>query len=281
MKIALGTDHAGFVFKERVKALLVTLGHEPVDFGTFSEVSCDYPDFVVPAAMAVARGECERGIVFGGSGNGEAMAANKVRGVRCGLCWTVEAAQLNRRHNDGNVLSLGGRLVPEAEIDAIVRTWLETPFEGGRHVARLAKFAALGSPADLYPTHEKTILIRPEFLNGAGHLFGGFMMKWADELAFDAATLAFPGTNFVTKIFDRFDFLSPVLNSDILKVRAQVVRVGRTSCTVAVRACNARTEVAVCATQAVMVNLVKGVKTQLSAERGAGSAEPGSKPVSP
>ncbi len=268
MKIALGTDHAGFVFKERVKALLVTLGHEPVDFGTFSEVSCDYPDFVVPAAMAVARGECERGIVFGGSGNGEAMAANKVRGVRCGLCWTVEAAQLNRRHNDGNVLSLGGRLVPEAELEAIVRAWLDTPFEGGRHVARLAKFAELGSSADHFPTHEKTILIRPEFLNSAGNLFGGFMMKWADELAFDAATLAFPGAHFVTKIFDRFDFISPVTNGDIIKIRAQVTRVGRTSCTVAVLASNARTEVAVVDSQAVMVNLVNGVKTALRAEQG-------------
>jgi ribose 5-phosphate isomerase B len=263
MKIALGTDHAGFVFKERVKALLVALGHEPVDFGTFSETPCDYPDFVVPAAMAVARGDCERGIVFGGSGNGEAMAANKIRGVRCGLCWTVEAAQLNRRHNDGNVLSLGGRLVPEAEIDAIVRAWLDTPFEGGRHVARLAKVAPLGSPADRFPTHEKTILIRPEFLNSAGNLFGGFMMKWADELAFDAATLAFPGALFVTKIFDRFDFLSPVANGDIIKIRAQVICVGNSSCTVGVWASNARNGVAVVDSQAVMVNLVNGVKTAL------------------
>jgi ribose 5-phosphate isomerase B len=147
MRIALGSDHAGFQFKEQVKALLLSLGHEVRDFGAYGETSCDYPDFVVPAAEAVARGECERGIVFGGSGNGEAIAANKVRGIRCGLCWTVEAARLNRLHNDGNVLSLGQRLIPSELVPEIVRTWLETPFEGGRHVRRIEKLADLGSPA--------------------------------------------------------------------------------------------------------------------------------------
>ena len=148
MKIALGTDHAGFAFKERVKAFLPTLGHEVVDFGTHDEESCDYPDFIIPAAAAVARGDCARAIVFGGLGNGEAIAANKIRGVRCGLCWTVEAARLNRAHNDGNVLSIGGRLVPEADLLDIVRIWLATPFDGGRHAARIAKLADLGTPAD-------------------------------------------------------------------------------------------------------------------------------------
>ena len=148
MKIALGTDHAGSASKERVKAFLPTLGHEVVDFGTHDEAPCDYPDFVIPAAAAVARGECARAIVFGGSGNGEAIAANKIRGVRCGLCWTVEAARLNRAHNDGNVLSIGGRLVPEADLLDIVRTWLATPFDGGRHAVRIAKLADLGTPAD-------------------------------------------------------------------------------------------------------------------------------------
>src|SRR5947209_16554061 len=138
MKISLGTDHAGFRYKENVKALLGTLGHEVKDFGTFSEDPVDYPLFIRPAAEAVARGECERGIVFGGSGNGEAMAANKVRGVRCALCWNEESARLSRQHNDANVLSIGERLVAEDLLVNIVRIWLETQFEGGRHVKRIA-----------------------------------------------------------------------------------------------------------------------------------------------
>ncbi len=139
MKVALGTDHAGYQLKEAVKALLVTLGHEPVDFGTFSEEPVDYPKFVRPAAEAVARGECERGVVFGGSGNGEAMSANKVRGVRCALCWSEECARLSRQHNDANVLSLGQRLIPQDLALAIVRVWLTTEFEGGRHARRIAQ----------------------------------------------------------------------------------------------------------------------------------------------
>ena len=139
MKISLGTDHAGFRLKEKVKTLLESLGHEVVDFGTFSEAAVDYPLFVRPAAEAVAGGECERGIVFGGSGNGEAMTANKVRGVRCALCWSEESARLSRQHNDANVLSLGERLLPEELALAIVRVWLETPFEGGRHARRIAQ----------------------------------------------------------------------------------------------------------------------------------------------
>ncbi|MEP6810011.1 MAG: ribose 5-phosphate isomerase B [Chthoniobacterales bacterium] len=139
MKIALGTDHAGFKLKEAVKALLVSLGHEPVDFGTFSEEPVDYPKFVRPAAEAVARGECERGIVFGGSGNGEAMSANKVRGVRCALCWNEEVAKLSRQHNDANVLSLGERVIPQETALAVVRVWLTTDFEGGRHARRIAE----------------------------------------------------------------------------------------------------------------------------------------------
>src|SRR5689334_6621087 len=124
MKISLGSDHAGFRYKEKVKALLMDLGHEVTDFGTFSEEPVDYPLFIRPAAEAVAKGECERGIVFGGSGNGEAMAANKVRGVRCALCWNEESARLSRQHNDANVLSLGQRLIPEETALAIVRIWL-------------------------------------------------------------------------------------------------------------------------------------------------------------
>ncbi|CAN5264548.1 ribose 5-phosphate isomerase B [soil metagenome] len=137
MRIALGTDHAGFRLKEKVKELLESLGHEVTDFGTFSEDSVDYPKFIRPAAEAVARGDAERAIVFGGSGNGEAMAANKVRGVRCALCWSEESARLSRQHNDANVLSLGQRLVPEELALTIVRVWLTTEFEGGRHAKRI------------------------------------------------------------------------------------------------------------------------------------------------
>ena len=142
MKIALGTDHAGFRLKEKVKELLGTLGHEVKDFGTFDEEPVDYPRFIRPAAEAVAGGECDRGIVFGGSGNGEAMAANKVRGVRCALCWNEESARLSRQHNDANVLSLGQRLIPEDLALQIVRVWLSTAFEGGRHAARIAQLDA-------------------------------------------------------------------------------------------------------------------------------------------
>src|SRR3954464_4482421 len=137
MKVALGTDHAGFHYKEKIKALLVELGHEVKDFGTFSEEPVDYPVFIRPAAESVVRGECERAIVFGGSGNGEAMAANKVRGVRCALCWNEESARLSRQHNDANVLSIGERMVSEDLLVKIVTLWLETPFEGGRHIPRI------------------------------------------------------------------------------------------------------------------------------------------------
>jgi ribose 5-phosphate isomerase B len=139
MKISLGTDHAGFHLKEKVKELLGQLGHEVKDFGTFTDEPVDYPLFIRPAAEAVAKGECERGIVFGGSGNGEAMAANKVRGVRCALCWNEEVARLSRQHNDANVLSLGERTIPEETALAVVRVWLTTPFEGGRHARRIAQ----------------------------------------------------------------------------------------------------------------------------------------------
>ena len=139
MKIALGTDHAGYHRKEQVKELLESLGHEVVDFGTFSDEAVDYPKFIRPAAEAVARGDCERAIVFGGSGNGEAIAANKVRGVRCALCWNEEVARLSRQHNDANVLSLGERVIPEQTALALVRVWLTTEFEGGRHARRIAQ----------------------------------------------------------------------------------------------------------------------------------------------
>src|SRR6478736_6110888 len=139
LKIAIGSDHAGFEYKEKIRALLTPLGHEVRDFGTFSPEPVDYPLFIRPTAEAVARGEFERGIVLGGSGNGEAIVANKVRGVRCGLCWNEQVAIWNRSHNDGNVLSIGQRTVSEPEAIKILKIWLTTEFEGGRHLARIRK----------------------------------------------------------------------------------------------------------------------------------------------
>jgi len=139
MKLALASDHAGFRYKTIVAAWLRARGHTVVDFGTSSEQPVDYPVYIRPAAEAVARGECERGVIFGGSGNGEAIVANRVRGIRCAVCWNAEAARLGRAHNDANVISIGERLVGEAELNAIVETWLATPFDGGRHARRIAE----------------------------------------------------------------------------------------------------------------------------------------------
>ena len=139
MKIALASDHAGFEYKQAIHEWLTARGHAVQDFGTFSSERVDYPDFIRPAAEAVARGECERGIVLGGSGNGEAIAANKVRGVRCALCWSEDTARLSREHNDANVLSIGQRTIPRELALRLVEIWLATPFEGGRHVARVRK----------------------------------------------------------------------------------------------------------------------------------------------
>ena len=138
MRIAIGSDHAGFHYKERLKQALTDQGHELTDFGTDSEAPIDSPLVIRPLAEAVAAGRFERGVVLGGSGNGEAIVANRVRGIRCTVCWNVEAARLARQHNDANVLSLGQRLIPESDLLPIVRTWLTTPFEGGRHSRRIA-----------------------------------------------------------------------------------------------------------------------------------------------
>ena len=139
MKIAIGCDHAGYVYKEQIKEFLTGKGYEVVDFGTDSVESCDYPDFIRPAAQAVASGDCDRGIVLGGSGNGEAMVANKVKGIRCALCWDLRSARFSREHNDANVLSLGERMMSASQALEIVELWLDTGFEGGRHVRRLEK----------------------------------------------------------------------------------------------------------------------------------------------
>jgi ribose 5-phosphate isomerase B len=137
MKIAIGSDHAGFQYKEKIKEFLRNLGHEVQDFGTNSDAPVDYPLFIRPTAESVARGECERGIVLGGSGNGEAIVANRVKGVRCALCWNLESARLGREHNNANVISIGQRMVTLEMALEIVRVWLTTPFEGGRHQRRI------------------------------------------------------------------------------------------------------------------------------------------------
>ena len=137
MKIALGSDHAGFLYKEKVKDMLILLGHEVKDCGTNSEKPVGYPEFIRPAAQAVASGECERVIVFGGSGNGEAMVANKVHGVRCAYVWNSQTAQLGRKHNDANVMAIGQRMISEYITLECVKIFLETAFEGGRHIERI------------------------------------------------------------------------------------------------------------------------------------------------
>ena len=139
MKVSIGSDHAGYEYKETIKSYLLEQGHEVRDFGTNSAESCDYPDFIRPAAQAVANGQCERGIVLGGSGNGEAMTANKVAGIRCALCWDLESVELSRRHNNANMLSLGERMISKELALKMVDLWLNTPFDAGRHQKRIEK----------------------------------------------------------------------------------------------------------------------------------------------
>ncbi|HEY7668580.1 MAG TPA: ribose 5-phosphate isomerase B [Actinomycetota bacterium] len=137
MRIALGCDHAGFPLKEDLKAHLEAGGHEVVDFGTFSTEPVDYPRFCLQAARAVADGRAERGVVLGGSGQGEQIVANKVPGIRAALCHDVYLARLSRQHNDANVLGMGARVIAPAYAREIVDVWLATDFEGGRHIPRL------------------------------------------------------------------------------------------------------------------------------------------------
>jgi ribose 5-phosphate isomerase B len=139
LRVAIGSDHAGFQYKAMLIEVIESMGHEVKDFGTFSEEPVDYPDYIRPVAEAVARGEYERGVVLGGSGNGEAIVANKVRGIRCALCWDVTTARLARQHNDANIVSLGQRVVSQEAAKDLVRVFLSTDFEGGRHVARIKK----------------------------------------------------------------------------------------------------------------------------------------------
>ena len=143
MRIVLASDHAGFPLKQALKPFLAAEGHDLTDVGTDSDAPVDYPPYCAAAAHAVARGDADRGIVLGGSGQGEQIAANKVNGVRAALCHDVYLARLSREHNDANVLSMGARIVAPTLAEEIVRVWLSTPFEGGRHVPRIEQIAAI------------------------------------------------------------------------------------------------------------------------------------------
>jgi ribose 5-phosphate isomerase B len=142
MRIAIGADHAGFGLKETVKRLLVDLGHEVEDVGTDSDASVDYPDFARQVGERVASGTADRGVLVCGTGIGMAMAANKLAGVRAAPVTDLETARLSRAHNDANVLALGARTTPAERALDLVRTFLDTPFDGGRHQRRLDKITA-------------------------------------------------------------------------------------------------------------------------------------------
>src|SRR5918992_5855178 len=145
MRIALGADHAGYTLKVAVAKHLADVGHDVLDLGTDSEASVDYPAFCAAVGRAVVSGDAERGIVMGGSGQGEAIAANKVRGVRAALCLDEYTARLARSHNDANVLSIGARVVGVGLADDILDVFLATPFDGGRHARRVDQITALES----------------------------------------------------------------------------------------------------------------------------------------
>ena len=143
MRIAVASDHAGYRYKEAIKAHVIDLGYEVRDFGTDSEESVDYPLFICPAAEAVARGECQLGIIFGGSGNGEAIVANKVAGIRCAVVWNEASARYAREHNNANMISFGERLTALSMARSAVSVWLGAQFAGGRHGRRVRQIAAV------------------------------------------------------------------------------------------------------------------------------------------
>jgi ribose 5-phosphate isomerase B len=147
MRIAVATDHAGFPLKQPILDFLVQAGHEPLDFGTMDEQPVDYPAVIAPAARAVAAGECSLGIVLGGSGTGEQIVANKVRGIRCVEASDPVTAALGRQHNDANVLAMGARIVGVQLAVGCVKAFLEASFEGGRHARRVAMIRAMEDPA--------------------------------------------------------------------------------------------------------------------------------------
>src|SRR5438874_13654999 len=137
VRVAIGADHAGFLLKEHLKQTLLTLGHAVDDHGTDSEASVDYPPICLSVGRAVVEGKADRGVVLGGSGQGEQIAANKVPGVRAALCHDLYTARLSRAHNDANVIAMGGRIVAFGLADEIISLWLDTRFEGGRHQVRI------------------------------------------------------------------------------------------------------------------------------------------------
>jgi ribose 5-phosphate isomerase B len=143
VRVAIGGDHAGYPLKLVLAGFLGDEGHEVLDLGTDSEEAVDYPDVCAAVGRAVVEGRADRGIVLGGSGQGEQIAANKVAGVRAALCNDLHLAELSRRHNDANVLALGGRIVAPALAEEIVRLWLATPFDGGRHARRMGQIAEI------------------------------------------------------------------------------------------------------------------------------------------
>jgi ribose 5-phosphate isomerase B len=143
-KIAIASDHAGYTLKERLKTYLRENDYEVIDYGTDSDEPVDYPDFIYPAAKSVAEGKYSLGIVLGGSGNGEAMTANKLKGIRCAVCWDEKSARLAKEHNNANVISLGARMIDERMAINIVNIWLSCNFEGGRHIARIEKLNRFG-----------------------------------------------------------------------------------------------------------------------------------------
>jgi ribose 5-phosphate isomerase B len=148
MRIAIGADHAGYALKEHVKKTLSRLGHHVEDLGTHSDAPVDYPPICAEVGRMVADGRVDRGIVIGGSGQGEQMAANKIPGIRAALCNDLYAARLSRQHNDANVLAMGGRVVAGGLADEILSVWLDTAFEGGRHQRRIDQIAELEMGAD-------------------------------------------------------------------------------------------------------------------------------------
>jgi ribose 5-phosphate isomerase B len=139
----MGSDHAGFALKEHLRTFLTTEGHDVIDVGTDSTDPVDYPPFCAAAASAVTGGEADLAIVLGGSGQGEQIAANKVRGARAALCHDLYLARLSREHNDANVLAMGARVIAPAYAEEVVRVWLATPFGGGRHAARIEQIARI------------------------------------------------------------------------------------------------------------------------------------------
>lgn len=143
MLIAIASDHAGFDYKTKIIAWLQQHDHKVRDFGTSSDVPCDYPLFIRPAAEAVANGDCERAIVLGGSGNGENIVANRVKGVRCAYCFNTETARLGREHNNANCISIGQRMISIDTVYAILQVFIETPFAGERHARRIALIDAV------------------------------------------------------------------------------------------------------------------------------------------